>query len=39
MATGIEENDYQTVIDNFQNTLEAPSIKMVPEIAKIKEKC
>lgn len=37
MAKGIEEGDYQTVIDNLQNTLEEPSIKMVPEIAKIKE--
>ena len=37
MIKGIEENDYQAVIDNLQNTLEAPSIKMVPEIAKIKE--
>lgn len=37
MAKGIEQNDYQTVIDNLQNTLEAPSIKMVPEIAIIKQ--
>lgn len=37
MAKGLENNDYQAVIDNLQNTLEAPSIKMVPEIAKIKE--
>lgn len=37
MAKGIKENDYQTVIDNLQNTLEEPSIKMVPEIAIIKQ--
>ena len=37
MAKGIEQNDYQAVIDNLQNTLEAPSIKMVPEIAIIKQ--
>lgn len=37
MVKGIEEGNYQAVIDNLQNTLEAPSIKMVPEIAKIKE--
>ena len=37
MAKGIEENDYQAVLDNLQNTLEAPSIKMVPEIEKIKK--
>ena len=37
MATGIEAGNYQIVIDNLQNTLEEPSIKMVPEIAKIKE--
>ena len=28
---------YQTVIDNLQNTLEEPSIKMVPEINDIKQ--
>lgn len=37
MKKGIEEKDYQAVIDNLQNTLEAPSIKMVPEIEKIKQ--
>lgn len=37
MKKGIEENDYQAVIDNLQNTLEAPSIKMVPEIETIKQ--
>ena len=30
MATGIEDGNYQIVIDNLQNTLEEPSIKMVP---------
>ena len=37
MIKGIEEDDYQTVIDNLQNTLEAPSIDMVPEIEQIKK--
>lgn len=37
MAKGIEENDYQVVINNLQNTLEKPSIKMVPEIEVIKQ--
>lgn len=37
MAKGIEQNDYQTVINNLQNTLEEPSIKMVPEIDTIKQ--
>ena len=37
MITGIKEDDYQTVIDNLQNTLEGPSIKMVPDINKIKK--
>lgn len=37
MAKGIEENDYQVVINNLQNTLEKPSIKMVPEIEMIKQ--
>ena len=37
MITGIKEDDYQTVIDNLQNTLEDPSIKMVPDINKIKK--
>lgn len=38
LRDGIEEGNYQKVIDNLQNTLELPSIKMVPEIQKIKEK-
>ena len=33
----IEMNDYQAVIDNLQNTLELPSIKMVPQIKEIKK--
>ena len=37
MIKGIEEDDYQTVIDNLQNTLEAPSIDTVPEIEQIKK--
>ena len=37
MKKGIEMNDYQAVIDNLQNTLELPSIKMVPQIKEIKE--
>ena len=37
MVKGIYEDDYQTVIDNLQNTLEEPSIKMVPEINDIKQ--
>lgn len=37
MAKGIEEEDYQAVINNLQNTLEKPSIKMVPEIEIIKQ--
>ncbi len=37
MKKGIEEKDYQKVIDNLQNTLELPSIKMVPQIEDIKK--
>lgn len=37
MIKGIKEDNYQAVIDNLQNTLEAPSIDMVPEIAQIKK--
>ena len=37
MKKGIEMNDYQAVIDNLQNTLELPSIKMVPQIKEIKK--
>lgn len=38
LRDGIEEEDYQKVVNNLQNTLELPSINMVPEIQKIKEK-
>lgn len=38
LKEGIEEENYQKVLDNLQNTLEIPSIKMVPDIQKIKEK-
>ena len=31
-------NDYQAVIDNLQNTLELPSIKMVPQIKRKSKK-
>lgn len=37
MIKGIKEDNYQAVIDNLQNTLEAPSIDMVPEIKQIKK--
>lgn len=37
MKKGILDQDYQKVLDNLQNTLEIPSIKMVPEIEKIKQ--
>lgn len=37
MKKAIENKDYQGVIDNLQNTLEGPSIKMIPDIQKIKE--
>lgn len=37
MKAGIEENDYQKVIDHLQNTLEVPSISFVPEINDIKK--
>jgi len=37
MKEGIENNDYQKVVDSLANTLEAPSIKMVPEIEEIKK--
>lgn len=36
MKQAIENKDYQGVIDNLQNTLEGPSIKMIPDIKKIK---
>lgn len=38
MYQGINERDYQKVIDNLQNTLEQPAVKLVPEIAEIKRK-
>lgn len=38
LKEGIEKQDYQKVLDNLQNSLEVPSIKMVPEIQMIKEK-
>lgn len=37
MKKGILDRNYQKVIDNLQNTLEIPSMKMVPEIATIKK--
>ena len=37
MVKAIEDNDYQGVIDNLGNTLEAPSLIMVPEIKTIKD--
>ena len=37
MKEGIINKDYQMVIDNLQNTLEIPSIPMVPEIEDIKK--
>lgn len=37
MKEGIETNDYQKVIDSLGNTLEAPSMKIVEDIQKIKD--
>lgn len=37
MKEGIENNDYQKVIDSLGNTLEAPSVNFVPEIEAIKK--
>ena len=37
MRDGINNNNYQEVIDNLQNTLEQPSIQMIPDIQKIKD--
>ncbi|MFV0395566.1 MAG: 4-(cytidine 5'-diphospho)-2-C-methyl-D-erythritol kinase [Coprobacillaceae bacterium] len=37
MKKGMEEQNYQSVIDNLQNTLEIPSIELVPEIQIIKD--
>ncbi|MFR7591558.1 MAG: 4-(cytidine 5'-diphospho)-2-C-methyl-D-erythritol kinase [Longibaculum sp.] len=36
MKEAIENNDYQGVVDNLANTLEAPSMEMVEDIQKIK---
>lgn len=36
MRAGIEEKNYQKVLDNLQNTLEQPALQMVPEIQTIK---
>ncbi|UTY40291.1 hypothetical protein NMU03_05760 [Allocoprobacillus halotolerans] len=37
MKEAIENNDYQGVVDCLGNTLEEPSLKIVPDILKIKE--
>lgn len=37
MKDGIEKNDYQKVVEHLGNTLEAPSLEIVPAIQKIKE--
>ena len=37
MKEGIETDDYDQVINSLGNTLEAPSIEMVPEIQQIKD--
>lgn len=37
MKQGIETNDYQKVVENLGNTLEGPSLEIVPEIKTIKE--
>lgn len=37
MVDAIKNSDYDSVIQNLGNTLEAPSLKMVPEIRKIKD--
>lgn len=37
MREGIEDNDYDKVVSSLGNTLEAPSIDMVPEIEEIKK--
>jgi len=37
MKQSIEDNDYQGVVDSLGNTLEAPSLEIVPEIAQIKK--
>lgn len=38
MYQGIEDGNYQQVIENLQNTLEIPSIQLIPEIQTIKDK-
>lgn len=38
MKAGIESNRYQQIIESLGNTLEGPSIEMVPEIQMIKSK-
>lgn len=37
MKKGIEDNDYQRVVESLGNTLEAPSMDMVEDIQKIKD--
>lgn len=37
MKDGIEKNDYQKVVHHLGNTLEEPSLEIVPDIQKIKE--
>lgn len=37
MKRGMEQNDYHCVIQNLYNSLETPSIDMVPEIQEIKD--
>lgn len=37
MKTGIEEHDYQSIVESLGNTLEEPSIKMVKDIEIIKK--
>ena len=37
MVKAIEDNDYDGVVNNLGNTLEAPSLVLVPEIDKIKK--
>lgn len=38
LKCALVENDYQTVIQNMKNSLEASSFKLLPEIEKIKNK-
>ena len=37
MVKAIEDNHYDGVVENLGNTLEAPSLILVPEIQKIKD--